>query len=506
MTATPNADDRIHEWIRKELDVVSEPHRAVREAIQASTAVRQRHARRGIRAWLADRDQSDPDHIAARIPEVVLDATVPHAMSAQAAAATPIAGPRRLAIALIVSAVAVVSGAYVISLADPVPSGPGGESVRLGAMALDPALEGGREILVTPDGSGHFYTISDAVDAALDGDRITVMPGSYEESIQITGKKIDIVGQGGAEAVEVRPSSTGPVQAPDGYANLDAFGGSASLSNPDTQLPSEWRYVLYLDDSDARISDLSLIGSEVGSAIIIRGGTPQLDRLIVDPVGSQTGGRPEAPHEGVSIYGSSTASLRDNLITGLVSVWDASSPSFSNNTIRGTCVVISGEGSDPTLIGNTIESGPSTGQCPYFNVAIDSGASPTVDSNDIAGDQRTDGIRVLGLGTNPTIQGNNVMGADAGIWVGGEASGLIIRNDVTGAQTGIRIVGANPQVEINGFYQNAVGVSIDATSRPQFAANSVCDNDTNVVLAPGQASLQSQNPDICADDQPGGGE
>jgi hypothetical protein len=497
VTATPGPDDHIGDWIRTELDAVPLPQRAVDDAVRISIALRQRHPRRGVRAWLWDRDRARTGRTPDGTPEVVLTAPIPQAAATPTAASAAIPAPRRFVLATAATAIAVAATAFFVSAPSAGPSVPGSEPVRLGVMVLEPPVESGREILVAPDGTGHFYTISDAVNAAVDRDRITVMPGDYAESIQISGKDISVNGEGGPDSVVVRPAVVGPLDLPVGYANTDDFGGNAYVSELETQEADPWRYVLYLDETNTQVSNVSLIGSEIGSAIVIRGGAPRLDGLIVDPVGTQTDGQPTAPHEGVSIYGGSHASVRNSTITGLVSITGGSSPSFSNNTISGTCVIISGEGSDPTLSGNTIESSSSTGLCPRFNIAVNAGASPLIDSNDIVGDQRTDGIRVSGPDTAPTIQGNNITGGDSGIWVGGEARGLILRNDVTGAQTGMRIVGASPQVEINGFYRNSVGIWIDGSSRPQVTANSVCNNETNVILGPGLPSLQSQIPEIC---------
>ena len=74
---------------------------------------------------------------------------------------------------------------------------------------LEPPVDGGRDIIVAGDGSGHFRTISDAVAAAVDGDRIEVMPGTYRDSVTIT-TDISIHGVGARDEVVVEPSDHEP--------------------------------------------------------------------------------------------------------------------------------------------------------------------------------------------------------------------------------------------------------------------------------------------------------
>ena len=45
---------------------------------------------------------------------------------------------------------------------------------------------------VNQDGTGDFEAIQDAIDAAVDGDTITVHPGTYYENIHFGGKNITL--------------------------------------------------------------------------------------------------------------------------------------------------------------------------------------------------------------------------------------------------------------------------------------------------------------------------
>lgn len=48
---------------------------------------------------------------------------------------------------------------------------------------------------LTVGSKASFHTIQSAIDAAKDGDTITVTPGVYEETIKITDKQLSIIGQ-----------------------------------------------------------------------------------------------------------------------------------------------------------------------------------------------------------------------------------------------------------------------------------------------------------------------
>jgi hypothetical protein len=52
-------------------------------------------------------------------------------------------------------------------------------------------------------GRGGYGTITDAVDAARDGDTVLVKPGRYEESVVVEGKTITIRGDGERDAIVV---------------------------------------------------------------------------------------------------------------------------------------------------------------------------------------------------------------------------------------------------------------------------------------------------------------
>lgn len=476
-----------------------EPQRAVDAALQATGALRQHH-RRGIRAWLARWRHPGMMQDAGE-PEVILDATAPAWDSAAPALSPVMAAPRSIPVgltAIVVGLIAVVAVTYLAGVPSVGPLSPGAD-VRRGVMTLPGPAEDGRDIIVAADGTGHFWTLADAVSEAVDGDRILVKPGEYRESIKISGKDVSITGEGGPEAVVVRPSAVGPMVRPEGYTSPSDFDESDTFDVSTWEVPPEWRYIFFLQDSDASVSGMSLIGSRVGSAVIIDGGAPVLDDLVIDPEGDQGDGDPAEPHEALYVYGGSDATLRDSEIYALVSIRDASSPTLREDRIEDTCVLITGPGTKPTLMGNTIRASSESAHCPGFSVAINGGSAPLIEANTIENDRRIDGLIILGPDTAPTVQGNNITGADVGIWIGRDGRGLISRNNVVDANAGYQVVGSSPQLNANQAFHNDIGVSIDGGSMPGFLDNEVCDNGTNVELLDGARIPMELNVDVCSD-------
>lgn len=338
------------------------------------------------------------------------------------------------------------------------------------ALLLDDPGEGGRDIVVAADGQGHFRTLTEAVAAAVDGDRITIEPGEYHDSVTID-KTVTLRGEGGPDAVIVAPADPGTL-----------VGGPSAGYYPESGgLVEGWRYVIYLDHSDAQISGLTIRGAEVGTAVVVEGGAPTLDDVVIDPDGEQRNKTASSPHEGLAIGQASTATVRDSLITAFIGISEGSRVTMTGNTVRGSCLVISGVGTDPIIRENHFENS----QCPRITVTVSDGAAPTLEANVILSDQGTDGIRVTGPGSTPKISGNVVSGGEFGIWVGDGAEATIRRNLVTVARTGVEISGAATVLDSNEIRANGTGIVLDKGATVDFVGNSVCENEVDVELRDG---------------------
>jgi len=83
---------------------------------------------------------------------------------------------------------AVLSAAVLAAGFSPISVEAAPEDVQKGAESV------ARQWIVSQDGRGDFVTISQAVEAAADGDTIWICPGVYEESVQMPEKELHLVG------------------------------------------------------------------------------------------------------------------------------------------------------------------------------------------------------------------------------------------------------------------------------------------------------------------------
>lgn len=503
MTTPDDAELVVRAWLHDELDAVAMPDLAVHRAITSLGAVPQRRHRWAV--LRRPRRPRRPVTAGSPEPEIIMTAS-PSAPDDLPRMPRRSAPPSSVSVAVAAAVLCLVASAAVVGIAT---SGrwslPGASLSGAGvlqpsqrpALQLDTSAGGIRDIVVDASGSGHFWTVAAALEAARDGDVIHIEPGIYRESLVVT-KDVTLVGAGGPGTVVLAPAPVvtggepglapivdGARSIPDGFAMLGLRPADPAFDADLLELG--WRYVLYLDRSDASISDLTIEGSEIGTAVIIRGGAPTLSRLVIDPAGEQRNKTPSAPHEAVAIGGGSTASLRDSTLAAFVSIGEASRPTITSNVFEGSCILVGGPGSEPDIRDNRIEDS----QCTPHSVWVLDGAAPTITSNVIVGDHTTGGVRVNGEGSAPSIQGNTIAGGDVGIWMGGGAGGLVQRNHVSGARTGIAVVDAHPTISVNDVVGNGIGIAIEGASRPDLVANTVCDNEQDLDIRDGEFSASS---------------
>ncbi|MFN8620614.1 MAG: right-handed parallel beta-helix repeat-containing protein [Chloroflexota bacterium] len=289
-------------------------------------------------------------------------------------------------------------------------------------------------------GEGGYATISEAVDAARDGDTVLVRPGRYEESVLVGAKAITILGDGGRDEIVV------------GWDKGPAFT---------------------FNGSTARLAGLTIVGGMVdmtsgppvvpGAALRVRGGAPTLVSLTV------TQGM------GVVFEAGASGSLCRSQVIGAkrwgILIFDGASPRIVDNEIMGCPgigVGVHGVGSNARIDGNRVHD------CGWGGIVIEDGASPSVERNDVWAVPQMGGIDVRRPGTDPLIRENRIHDTSFGI---------------TATQ------GASPRIEGNEIWSTRLsGVLVrDPDSNPVIYANVVRDSGDRGIYVVGGASARVEN-------------
>jgi parallel beta-helix repeat protein len=191
----------------------------------------------------------------------------------------------------------------------------------------------------------HHPTIQAAIDAAMDGDRITVSPGTYFENIDFRGKAIRVKARSGARTTIIDGGSAGSAvtfASGEGPASvLSGFmirNGLADFDGGGIHIKNASPTIKYNTIIENRACTGAGISVNFGSPII-RGNL--LTRNIQEGCIGGPGG------SGVSIRGAARAQLLDNVITvntmssasgGGIALLAAGTPVIRGNIIQGNSV------------------------------------------------------------------------------------------------------------------------------------------------------------------------
>ncbi|MEX1345463.1 MAG: right-handed parallel beta-helix repeat-containing protein, partial [Candidatus Limnocylindrales bacterium] len=422
-------------------------------------------------------------------------------------------GGRRLSSATVAAAAATVA---VIALAAIVGQGRG--------QPVVPVIGGATHYVAETDGA--FRTIGEAVLAAEDGDTVLVAPGTYEEAL-IIDKDITLVSSAEPprEVVLLVPED-----APDPVVPLSRFDPRADRF----ELPERVPVGIQLIDSDATLRGIRVIGRGDSIALLVSGGAPVLEGLVLKHEGGPL--LETALAGALFIEGGSTASVRDAHIWQRVRIAGGSSPTISDSQLSGVQLVVQ-EGSSPVFTDNSIDGG-----CGCDDVTVVGGSTPVFEGNTFV----FGGMDVVGLdddGTGAHLEGNRFSAHDAdALSISGGASATVLGNSFYGNNQGVRVSGASADVRGNEFVGNwnavmlsatdatlsdnnirggEIGVSVgdgssatisgnvienvgtrgiyvaDGTS-PTIDANTICGSTSNLVVGPAASPVLGSN-EICAD-------
>lgn len=326
------------------------------------------------------------------------------------------------------------------------------------------AAEG--EIIVAQDGSGTYETITEAVEAADDGDTILIRPGTYTEAVAIA-KDVTVRGDGPTDEIVVTAPADGPT-----FTASTIYGDEP--------------YAFLLTDTAATITGLTVQGD--GSAIIASGGSPTIEGNVVDSVGM--------PFDGSSLSGTSivvthgsTASVLDNDIRagGEFSVFGEANPTIEGNRlVDGPHIYLREPGSDTVVRDNDISGTLSRA------IAVSGPGTILIEDNRIS-DPGSLGIRVGrntgAVGFEPTIRNNTIEGASSsGIGVTTGGSPRIVGNSLSGNGTGISWIGAAGSIEDNSLIDNGSGISLGGDA-DQVIGNTISGGRNGITITTGSTAL-----------------
>lgn len=338
---------------------------------------------------------------------------------------------------LLFSSVLAVAGVAVLGLA---------AAVSVQQRTNDPVVSVpiGTTYVVAADG-GDFDTISQAVAAAADGDTILIGPGTYEEAL-IIDKDITVIGdaQPPREVVLLIPDD-----APPPAVRLAPYDPRSWVSADVASAPVG----IQLINADATVRNLTVIGDGEGIAMLVWGGAPTLDGLILRH--TVPPGLPWSLSAGLFIDGGSTASVNATETWYQVRIAGASSPTIRESQLKSALVTIQG-GSTPLIADGFV-----SGDCSCGGIEVLGGSNPMVRGNSFI----AAGLAIMGHehdGTGANLEQNRFSSSTGeAVMVSDTATATLTRNAFYGNHRGVHVVGASADMRENDFVGNWNGVMLD---------------------------------------------
>ena len=387
--------------------------------------------------------------------------------------------------------------------------------LAVGVMDLEERarVQPGTTHVVAADGTAEFDTIGAAVDAAADDDVISILPGTYVESI-VVDRDLSLIGDGPREEIVIR--------VPQGEVGVTSW-------SDETTRP----YGLLLTGPSVVVSDITVEVPVGATGIAATSGSPLIERVSI--VGLP---HPEADfhdgHHAMGFFGQTSPTVRESEWDGYTAVRHASAL-FEGNTIMRDGISIDGHGDSIVRDNTFIEQGwlNTTGATATVegNEFIGGGASFDVASvvevrgntfRDVLGngDQRDDTAIILdGRGTRAIVAANTVSNTNNGIELrygaGADITGNTLEtslvgidlgwtegvsvdgNSLTGEGAGIVLVAsADANIVGNSIDVGGRGIAIGSGAAPTVAGNQVCGADESIYLAEG-AEPELRDNEIC---------
>lgn len=461
-----DTDLLIDAWLRQELDTVPDPTRALAQAIDAAAVTPQRRGRLLWLRQLLGLESGTIRHGHADRPEVVLTPAAGSgpgsmALGRQGVMATPIA-----LVALVLALVVLGAGAWLA-----VGAGRDLLGGSDGPQPLRPIEQTGpnRAIVVDPV-NGHFASLAEAVAEAQPGDRIELHPGTYQAEV-IIDKDIAIEGVGARDEIIVEP--------------LPLAEGE--------RLTDRRRVLFRIDHAAAILRGFTLLGSDHGTAVLIDGGAPTLEDLLIDPAGDMATSGPNQPREAMEVRDGGSPTIRDSVLKSLAHIDDGATPTFEGVEFRLGCLHVQGKGTSPSVRASSFVGS----DCPGFSISVADGAHVSVAAGDIDSRPGQAGIRVANDGSSADITGTSISGGAEGVLVGPGATVTFQRSNAQEAAVGIKVQDGELTITAGALVDNTIGLQVSGDSFLEVSDTDFC-NETDFDLRDG-ATVPSEPNRVCDD-------
>ena len=316
------------------------------------------------------------------------------------------------------------------------------------------------ELVVDQTDRGHYRTITAAINAANPGDRVVVLPGTYEEAIVID-KPLEIIGMGRREEIVVQASGKNTV------SFKTTLGRLVNLTLRQIGGGPDW-FAVHIAQGRLELKECD-ISSESSSCVAIQGGADP--RVVNNRIH-------DGRASGVYVFADGRGTLEENEISGNslagISIRNGADPTVRKNRIHdcgreGIIVQEDAAGTieDNRIYGNTfsgVEIRENSTALLRHNhiydgkaggVYVHKNSQALLEYNHIFGNELA-GVAIK-TGANPTLHRNFIHdGKQSGVFVNDDGQGMIEDNDIFGnAYSGVEIkTGGSPTIRGNRIYKN----------------------------------------------------
>jgi hypothetical protein len=195
--------------------------------------------------------------------------------------------------------------------------------------------------VVAPDGSAEYVRIQDAVDASSSMDTVRVRPGTYHESLDLGGRAVSLIGEGGAEVTVVDAGGSGSALAvpftPGGpllVRGLTLTNGNGTISRG-RKRDERCGGGVFVELAFGRFEDCRIVGNVAnsGGGIYVIAGAPEFVRCVISGNSSGVGG-------GVSVDNDGGVLLENCEIGGNDAVFGGGLNAFRGGILLDGCRVV----------------------------------------------------------------------------------------------------------------------------------------------------------------------